>query len=128
MNTELSRALLFNEALTDEMLDNARHKTRDGLGALDQFTLRPNAGAVGEQTANDACAFSDKDIARFEIKTKISAWQIAAIHEQSFDPQIHPAIQINGCQPLLAAKIQNAGDQFGSNQQRREWVAPSCEN
>src|SRR5215469_9455592 len=117
MNTELARALLLKEALADEMLDNARHKTRAGFGVLDKFTLRPNTVTVSEQTANNSSAFSDEDITGFKLKTKIPARQIATVNEQPFGSQIYPAIQINRCQPLLATKIQNAGDQLGGNQQ-----------
>ena len=95
---------------------------------MKQFALRPDAVAVGQQAADDAGAFAHENIPRLKLIPEVASGQTAAIHEQTFGPQIHPAIQIHRRQTLLPAKLQQAGNQFGGNQQRRERIIPSRED
>jgi hypothetical protein len=81
--TEGAGAFLFDEALADEVLDDARDETRTGLRAVNQLALNPNPIAVRQESADDAGTFTYEDVSRLQLEAEIAAWQGATVHKDA---------------------------------------------
>ena len=123
--TEGAGAFLFDEALADEVLDDARDETRTGLRAVNQLALNPNPIAVRQESADDAGTFTYEDISRLQLEAEIAAWQGATVHEDTGQSDVGVAVEIDGRQSFLAAEIQNARQELGHDEQWWIWVFPA---
>src|ERR1039458_2395857 len=93
-NAELTWTVLFDETLADEVLDDARHESRTGLGASNQILLGPDPVPISEQTPNDSGAHPHEHVSRFQLESEVSAWQRATVHEHACGADVSPAINI----------------------------------
>ena len=123
--TEGAGAFLFDEALADEVLDDARDETRTGLRAVNQLALNPNPIAVRQESADDAGTFTYEDVSRLQLEAEIAAWQGATVHEDTGQSDVGAAVEIDGRQSFLAAEIQNARQELGHDEQWWIWVFPA---
>ena len=123
--TEGAGAFLFDEALADEVLDDARDETRTGLRAVNQLALNPNPIAVRQESADDAGTFTYEDVSRLQLEAEIAAWQGATVHEDTGQSDVGVAVEIDGRQSFLAAEIQNARQELGHDEQWWIWVFPA---
>ncbi len=58
------------------------------------------------------------------MESEGAAWQRAAVHQHTRNPDEGPAVEINGGQPASATEIQNARGKFGHDEQWWDRLSP----
>jgi hypothetical protein len=86
---------LFEESLSEEMIDDAGDESGSGAGSEDDLTLGSLAVAVGQECPDDPNAFAHVDVTGFEREAEMASRDRLTVDEQAIGADVRAAVQVD---------------------------------